>query len=591
MVHSSVVVSEDYVGELDTSENIVRQAIAKYFPYGGILGLVLSKRAEMENLFIKMSVTVVLFTTNNSTVDCRSQSLDLQGYILVTSCESSLESQTLPALSCFNQSSFRLRSKRILILDVCLRRDSYDFNRYLRCLEFLWKTHGLVYVSILPIWKSSSKKIILKSVFAYNPFETGNSFNSGLVQTDVDGNFVYSFRKRFRNMNGYKLKALDSFFKLSTRVRGVEGPTISDEIQSFFNLTIEVIRGGRYKYEGDKKGNESVYHYITNHLGDVSLYKFFYLDYNSSMIDYLNFKHTDNFVCVVIKQAIKPWEIILYAFTKELWFWIGLSYLLICFCAIIFSRYETSKDRSSVWFRMSSDLSRVCHALFTKSISKLPTRTSERLLLGLSLWVGFMVTTVLLGQIIRFMYSSPQPPVIDTVEELKKIGLTFDTSTIRDFLEKHEKELQANFIKRTHHKSTCSGVRKKALTMFESEASGSDLFSEKGVYVVRERIFVWPVSYIVRADSFLTEHLNRFHSRLHDSGVTSYMDTRRLRAVQSMYRHGELVSLYKCYTGTKTGSAKVLSYGDLKLAFYSLYIGFTLSVVCLIIEKILMLRI
>lgn len=216
---SSVVFSEDDVRQLDKSENLVRKAIAKYFPYGGVLGLVLSKHADMENLFIKLSVPVVLFATNNNTVDCHSQRLDLQGYILVTSCKSSLEVQTLPALNCFNQSSFRLRSKRILIPDICLGKDSYGFNRYLRCLEFFWKTHGLVYVSILPIWKSSSGRIILKSVFAYNPFETGNTFRSSLVQADVGGNFVSSFRKRFRNMNGYTVKARDSFFKVSKRFR------------------------------------------------------------------------------------------------------------------------------------------------------------------------------------------------------------------------------------------------------------------------------------------------------------------------------------------------------------------------------------
>lgn len=140
------------------------QAVAKYFSSGDTLGLFLSWQVKMEKISINMSVPG-FFTTNNNNVDCPNQILDLQGYILVASCKSSLENQILPALHCFNQSSFRLRS-RLLILDVCLGRDSYDSNRYFSCLEFIWKNHGLIHISILPLCKISKGNI--NRVFTYN---------------------------------------------------------------------------------------------------------------------------------------------------------------------------------------------------------------------------------------------------------------------------------------------------------------------------------------------------------------------------------------------------------------------------------------
>lgn len=54
--------------------------------------------------------------------------------------------------------------------------------------------------------------------------------------------------------------------------------------------------------------------------------------------------------------------------------------------------------------------------------------------------------------------------------------------------------------------------------------------------------------------------------------------------MRSMIRQGELLFFDKCYNDTD--SAKVLSYDDLKLAFYSLYVGLILSAISVIIEII-----
>lgn len=578
---TSVVLNAADVGQLEGSEDLLMQAVAKYFSSGDTLGLFLSWHVQMEKLVINMSVPVYLFTTNNNNVDCHSQILDLQGYILVASCKSSLENQILPALHCFNQSSFRLRSKRILILDVCFGRDSYDSNRYFSYLEFIWKNHGLIHVSILPLCKIS-KGNIKNRVFTYNPFNTGNAFRSGLVEAEVDGDFVTTFQQRFKNMNGYKIKALDIYSSSASRGFERSSDSLRKAIQKFFNVTIEVTAGPGFNFSEMDKNSSYLINYGIDSLEDLWLNEVSLEDCNlSTKIHCLNSYYTDPIVVVVTNQPISTWEMVLYAFTKELWFWIALSYMLICVCAVVFSKYHISEDKSSLGFRMSSDLSRVCNALLTRPISKLPTRNSERMLMALSWWVGFVVTTILLGQIIRFMYSIPELPGVSTYEELNKSGLNVkNVSSV--YLTDKRIPTNCSLGKEFEAESICSDGRVKVTRMLDSLTGFVDSSSIRGVRKLRGHEFFLPFGYIVPAGSVLIEQLNNFLSKLSQSGVAVLWRSRLVENILSMVQNGKVQVLDSCRTQGK--SYKELSYGDLKLAFYSLYVGLTLSVVCFVIE-------
>lgn len=575
---SSVILQSGNVVQLHGSVKLINEVIGNYFPKYGRLGLVLSRSVEIENIFIRTpEVAAVLYTIyHDGTVECHSKNIDLGGYIFMTSCNSSLESQTIPALKCFNRTSFRFRSHRILIVDVCLERYSYDSERYLSYLEYIWKTHGLVYVSILPLCKTLKENAnILRKIFTYNPFQPVDSFHSSLVKANIDTDFVHKFQQRFRNMNGYKIEVLDILStSLPDELRYELKTNLKKEFRSYFNVTMNIHEDHDFdKYDLHMGLSEDVFNKHENPV--LTMFPTF--DYLK--LQYLSRKYEEaSLVVVKSPPIINTWNSILYAFTKELWFWIGFSYICVCFCAIIFSKCRASKDSSSTML----DLSRVCNALMSIPITKLPTRNSERLLWALSVWLGFMVTTCLLGQIIRFMFSKPLPPLIDTFEDLNKSGIKIENIFVADILKLNSTEFDDRVGNTIDLETMCSDGKIKAAWLIESQVKTSDLSSIKGMHIMREKGPVLYYRVSVPAGSIFFEHFDMLFSRLYQTNIGLNRLYEAWRKMQLLVLSEEFPFFEDCYT--KIDSAAGLTYGDLKVAFYSLYVGLTLSAVCFVIE-------
>lgn len=586
---SSLVYNAVDEEKLRESELLVRQVIMKYFYYGSSLALIFSSHVDTRNRFTKMQQPVFVFTFYNNSVECYSQSLDFQGYVFVTSCgNSSLEDQTLPALNCFSHNSSQLRSKRILIVNYCLEKDSYyskhNLNSY---LQFLWENYGLINVIIFP--QSKNKKI----VFTYNPFITGDTSKSGLVQAEVDEDFVKCFRKRFMNMNGYNIIGadLDSYnikagadfdTTLEKRHRHTS-KFFRDEIEHAFNIAVTVQQPmTRLKSELDPNliTYASLLDDVNNNLVDFALIP---QPINSvyQNIQYLTAKKVEPLVILIKKPLPISWQIIFYAFNKELWFWIGLAYTVLCISAIFLSNLQVSLKKSTRRDKMSLDLLRVCsNALLTKPFTKIPARNSERLLLGVCLCLGFFVNSILQGQVVNFMTSRPRPPSMDTFTDL----VNSDIHIYYNELTSYNMEFIANSSlnrlgKRLHFEPLPDNKSdgNVGTICFEIRANlklRCQRSLKEKLHIMNQRVVSLPMFYVLPKGSVLFEHFELLFFKLHEAGFFIYWDMTYYRGL--CLESQEVFQMGSHYA--------VLRYKDLTLPFHSLYIGFTLSVICFILE-------
>lgn len=595
--HSSLVFNAVHEENLGESENSLRQVIMKYFNYGSSLGLIVSNHVETGNRFTKMHQPVFVFNFYNNSIDCCSQSLDFQGYVFVTSCSnSSLEDQTLPTLDCFSHnSSQQLRSKQILIVYDCLEKDSYDskhnFNSY---LKFLWEFYGLINVVIFPVLKNT--EIISKSVITYNPFIVGDTLTSRLIEADVDKDFVKFFQKRFKNMNGYKIKGsdLDNFnikgavFNINFERKNIyTSKFFRKTLEYAFNITVTVLKPiSRLKsaLSPNLITSVSLLDDVNNNMVDVALIPQL-INSAYQNIQYLTAKSVEPLVILVKKPLpIRSWQFIFYTFKKDLWFTIGFAYTILCTSAIFLSKFQVSKKRRTRRDKTSLDLLRVCsNALLTKPFRKTPTANSERLLLGLCLWLGFVVNSTLLGRVINFMNYRPEPPSVDTFEDLENS----DIHIYYDEPEFYNMEFLANTSlgrlgKRLHFglPPDNNSDEKIGTICFEISAE-MKMYCQPSLYgklhIMNQRVVSLPLFYIMPKGSVLFEHFDLLFSKLHEAGFFVYWE-------DTYYNELCLSRLKKSQKVFKMGSAKVLFYKDLTIPFYALYIGLTLSVICFILE-------
>lgn len=584
---------------LSESENSLRQVIIKYFYNGSSLGLIVSNRFETGNRFTKMLQPVFVFSfNNNSIIECCSQSLDIQGYVFVTSCgNSSLKEQTFPALDCFSHnSSHQLRSKRILIVYNCLEKDAYDlkhnFNSY---LKFLWESYGLINVVIFPVDKNT--KIVSKSVFTYNPFITGDTLESGLVQAEVDEDFVKCFQKRFKNMNGYNIKGadLDSYYLKGAdcNINAFERKNIytskffRDTLEYAFNMTITALKPIS-KWKSALSPNLITYvslvDDVNNNMVDVALTP---QPINSvyQNIQYLTSKSVEPLVILVKKPLpVGSWKIIFYAFKKDLWFKIGFAYTALCISAIFLSIFQVSKKISVQRDKTTLDFLRACsNALLTKPFKKIPTENSERLFLGFCLWLGFIVNLNLLGQVVNFMYTRPQPPSVDTFEdlensdihiyynELKSYNMEFLANTSLSRLgKKLHLELAPDNDSNGKIGTICFEISAELKLHCQPSLHGK-------LHIMNQRVISLPMFYVMPKGSILFEHFDLLFSKLHEAGFFAYWE-------DTYYSKLCLLKQKKRQKMFKMRSAKLLVREDLTLPFYALYIGLTLSAICFILE-------
>lgn len=147
-------------GVVEEAVNVIQ----KYFPHENTLCVVLS---EPDTFLPTSHVPVILHTQEQVFQDCSSKLTEQEGYVIVTSNAENLEGQIIPLLKCFNQTTLKLKTKYILVFHIS--DDEHSNETYSSFFLKLWKSYGIINISILPS-RVYSQNSNLPVIVSYNPF-------------------------------------------------------------------------------------------------------------------------------------------------------------------------------------------------------------------------------------------------------------------------------------------------------------------------------------------------------------------------------------------------------------------------------------
>lgn len=109
----------------DDDRQLVADAIQSYFPVEKTL-CVVPAESDDEAFLPPFHVPVVVFSQDQLLEGCGEQIKYQDGYVLITSTYANLEGRIVPLLKCVNETTLKLKTKYILVLD--LSKDS-QLNR------------------------------------------------------------------------------------------------------------------------------------------------------------------------------------------------------------------------------------------------------------------------------------------------------------------------------------------------------------------------------------------------------------------------------------------------------------------------------
>lgn len=231
----------------------VAKAVQDYFPDESNLCLVESMNTDKETFQLKLSVPVVVFSQEEVLHKCSEKLIDSDGYILIFSNTVNLEVHTVLLLKCFNQTTLKLKTKYILVIDASFVGTPNKSRNYISCLSKLWKAFGIINVSIFPIQDQIFNNSQEPTVFIYNPFLANNRSSIGVViKNNLSVDIRDSMVARFRNLNKEPLRVVFvqnpvygiTNAKMKEKKKLSVGVNVSilfkQTLESYFNISFDV---------------------------------------------------------------------------------------------------------------------------------------------------------------------------------------------------------------------------------------------------------------------------------------------------------------------------------------------------------------
>lgn len=601
-----------FSGGLEDEENVIQ----KYFPHENTLCVVLS---EPDTFLPTLHVPVIVHTQEQVLQDCGSKLTDQDGYVIVTSNAANLEGQIIPLLKCFNQTTLKLKTKYILVFDIS-DDDNLNYNEtYSSFFLKLWKSYGIINISIVPS-RVYGQNSISPVIVSYNPFlalkyPNLNAFKITQLSQDVRAIMI----NRFRNMYGHRLKTV--FYQVTNQIIDIKGlkekQTLGGDPRILFKQTLEWYLNTSFDaYEPPNNANDTFVRPVRQAVAEVISGKaeyclnFFFLKSSivwpkTLQLIQIGFGFDLIFVVPMPKQ-IESWQLFQYIFQWPVSLGLGLVLLLLSAVAVLFVNVHSKIDPQRQNSRGTSEVVSVWKAALSLSINRLPTTHSQRLLIAWSLLLGLIFVTAFSVQLFALMKSKPRSASIKTLHELQDSNLpiyviinslalvlnSFENTSLSKLKDnfKTDKTLEnADYLDPKYLNITDRAIVYttdiiKKISSLPQNKDYLQLFE-----VVNEPIFQTLMVMYFPIGSVYFDHCNAINLRLLSGGF--YLKWFTANTVMVEERKA-LLSSQRADDVPKADDRKAqegddrvpLTYDDLKMAFYILYIGLTISAVCFLWE-------
>lgn len=596
----------------DGNRKLVADAIQKYFPLEKTLCVVLSESVD-EAFLPPFHVPVIVFTKDQLLQGCGEQLMDQDGYVLLASNAAHLERQMLPLLKCFNETTLKLKTKYILVLDLSKESHLSRDESYSRFFHNLWNAFGIINIAVLHVQDQKSLKFDPLLIISYDPFlarhlSPRNALRRNTYTQDVRGIMI----DRFRNMHGQSLRTV--FYRGSNNVCPLKDFYEKQTLGADPVILLKQI------LEENLNASFEVYEPLSNDLFGTINKSGVVEEIGSGKADYcINFslippgvmwlRHVqliltgyvfDLIFVVPMPRKVESWRLFQYIFQWQVC--VGLSFVLFLLsgAALLFVHvFSTLSHKNS---NTTSEIVALWKASLSVSTNRLPTTHSQRSLITLSLLIGVIFPTLFSAQLFSLVKSKPRSASIKTLQDVHDSNLpiytvykqfssylnSFENTTLhrlKDNLKTdkmYEKVyyLDSSYLNITDRALVSTNLMIKLATSLPQNKAFLQYFE-----VVKEPMLQTSMVMFLPTGSVYYDHFNYLNERLISGGFyLKWFDANKYRLV-------------KRYSASPTPSAPVgvashqsednrvpLNYDDLRLAFYILYVGLTVSVVCFIKE-------
>lgn len=601
------------IKRLMSSEANVNQLIEKFFPYENNF-CVIQLELGNDKFFPNFHVPVVAYTRDQILQDCDGKLKDQDGYVFMTSNSTNIEVQMIPILTCLNKTTLKIKTKYILILD--FTEDCISNEAYRNYFDSLWKSFGIINMAILPI-RDQNTNAELAFIISYNPFFAHRYTNaSALVKNTLYQDLRRNLTDRFRNMHGYPLRAVLArspnvgiTIENARQVKRLgDNPVflLKQSLEEYLKTKFDVYEHLNSDVDPDSMDNKFniPLSEIINGYADHCIHFMFSTISWPRSVQIIQIGFSFKFVLVVPKpRQVESWKLILFLFQWQVRLGLGLTLIVLSGASILFAVVLSRSNRLRNNLNMTSEVLTVGKAFISVSINKLPTRHSQRLLVAISLVLGLIFTTVFSAKLLNLIKSRPTDGRIRSLHELQdsELPIFLTHRAFKTIMDTFENTSLSKLQKNVKHDKTLENDNRLFDPQHLNITDHAVLYADELLYTIvnqpQNRVFFKyfevlkePISEpssvtVFPIGSVYFDVFNELNLKLVAGGF--YREWYKVNH-QKIIEHLSSVSTTVVQPTNDHAVSDVdhvpLKYDDLKLAFYILYIGLTISALCFIKE-------
>lgn len=578
--------------ELKSSLNFSYQNIFQdLFVQQSSLGVAVSGNMENHAL-MNLHLPMALFSYDKITEICSNLRSELDGYLFFTSNLSYTKTEIIQSLACFNKTTLKLNTKKIVIvIETKLNNEVIYFS-------WLWQNFGILNLVLVVTHKGTRNVEFL----TFNPFVKKTSEEGQLLRFNDSLEATNSFDQVLTNLHGHTLKALVFPFPYgvhpdlmndSSSIQGGPDLTFLFTLQRFFNVIFEHHKPSDYSDFLRTGTADGALADLSNNCVDILINSKTLKWYDNQKVQFLLPRKFANFVILVKKRGIiSGWRIALHLLHKTVWMCLVLAFFM---CSAVYTimrriRFGTFNFLEGLFVVMKSFLS-VC-------IIHMPHTHPERMLIAFCLMLSVIILNLVFGQMFYLIKSEPQLSNINSLEELQNSNLPIFAvySNFLYALDGLKNTSLSKLPERLKYKKlegSTFGIDSKNINdkyailtstgslQMQSYLNGSEYF--ENIHVLQETVMYFSIAHVMPIGSIYFNQFNTFAIKLVDHGffnkwLTVYLLYRKEKEINSVNQQNKTSTVIK---------TDALDLEDLRFPFVIILIGLVLSLVVFLTEILL----
>lgn len=585
-------------------QNNIAKVVYNYFQNRGTLGVFVPHHFSISNIIANyLDIPVITYDQDFIAAGCSNLNLDFDGYIFIIKETLSKFEQITELLRCCSKSTLKMNTKRIIV--ICIRNTdlhSEEHSEILRYFHWIWlhfRVINLIFIMVSEVVSSCNETTLL----AYNPFLTERPSDPGVImRLLLSDNIRLILERRFYNLHGYPVKA--SMFPFSfgahpllihnrESIQGGSDIVLRWMIERYFNLTFVTQRPRDNKEHGFVKDGVAfgaLKDIIDNNV-DYAVNSKFVKWYDSPVVQFVFPRLESGQVIIVAKRGkLKGWRIILNVFQPDVVMYFALSFFGCCGFAFYLMKianllWRNKNSERMSWFHL------VLKSSFSVPLSRVPKSNYFRILISSCLCFGVVITNIFLAQIIHLTKENPQLRNINTLEDLFKTKMPI-YSPFKSYLTSFDYLDDTTFgtlkYRPIYRKwNTSTGYPRKLSKRFALIMHSlllkpyimTDLKNKDKIHCLQDVVNKVFMGNMMNARSVYYEYLNIFVGRLFQYGFFGKWESEYL-----IFLQGQRMNATIDDNTTESRCKRKFNMNDLRLPFYIIIVGLSLSVLIFLLE-------